>query len=331
VLATFYRFLAWPSPVGNDCYILANDEGQAADDLVIAKKLIEVNPILSREVEVRAKEILRHDERGALKILPAQDAVGAHGKTYLMTTYDELHGHRDWRLLEALAPDPSRPDALQWITSYDSLIHSPGAPLFDLMQAGKAGTDPRMLFSWYSGSYCTDPEFADLPTAEERANPSMATFTPDYLATQKKRLPTHLYRRLHLNEGGQPQGARFDADSILNCIVSGRRALTPQDGVKYFGFVDMSGGSSDAAVLGIAHKADDRVVLDTLVKQDGRPPFNPRNAVTKFATTLRQYGCRVVVGDSYAGTTFRHDFEAEKITYQVSAKTKAALYDAWSR
>ena len=33
VLAAFYRFLAWPSDKGNDCFILANDEGQAADDL----------------------------------------------------------------------------------------------------------------------------------------------------------------------------------------------------------------------------------------------------------------------------------------------------------
>ena len=29
VLAALYRFLAWEAPEGNDCYILANDEGQA--------------------------------------------------------------------------------------------------------------------------------------------------------------------------------------------------------------------------------------------------------------------------------------------------------------
>src|ERR1700689_2880746 len=31
-LAGLYRFLAWPSPQGNDCFVLANDEGQAGDD-----------------------------------------------------------------------------------------------------------------------------------------------------------------------------------------------------------------------------------------------------------------------------------------------------------
>src|SRR5215469_13246052 len=42
ILAALYRLLVWPSPQGNDCFILANDEGQAADDLDLAKKLVTV-------------------------------------------------------------------------------------------------------------------------------------------------------------------------------------------------------------------------------------------------------------------------------------------------
>jgi hypothetical protein len=37
IFAGLYRLLVWPSPQGNDCFILANDEGQAADDLDLAK------------------------------------------------------------------------------------------------------------------------------------------------------------------------------------------------------------------------------------------------------------------------------------------------------
>src|SRR5665213_2427510 len=94
---------AWPSslarmkqssPAGNDCFILANDEGQAADDLDLAKKLIAVNPALAREVEVLTKEISRRDGKGKLRILPARDVVGQHGKTYLMVGFDEIHGYR---------------------------------------------------------------------------------------------------------------------------------------------------------------------------------------------------------------------------------------------
>ena len=59
VLAAFYRFFVWDNPQGNDCFILANDEGQAADDLTLAKKIIYANPILEREVTINAKEIIR--------------------------------------------------------------------------------------------------------------------------------------------------------------------------------------------------------------------------------------------------------------------------------
>jgi hypothetical protein len=68
------------------------------------------------------------DAKGTLKILPAQDAVGAHGKTYLFVSFEEIHGYRNWDIFEALAPDPTRLDALTWITSYASIYNSPGAP-----------------------------------------------------------------------------------------------------------------------------------------------------------------------------------------------------------
>jgi phage terminase large subunit-like protein len=84
VLAALYRLLVWPSDRGNDCYILANDEGQAKDDLDLVKKLIVANLALERELHVNQKEILRKDGRGSLRILPARDAAGAHGKTYVL-------------------------------------------------------------------------------------------------------------------------------------------------------------------------------------------------------------------------------------------------------
>ena len=57
VLAAFYRFFAWVSTAGNDCFLLANDEGQASDDLKLAKKLVAANPVLAKAVKVKAREI----------------------------------------------------------------------------------------------------------------------------------------------------------------------------------------------------------------------------------------------------------------------------------
>ncbi len=329
ILAALYRFLAWPSPQGNDAFILANDLDQAADDLDLTKKLIAANPVLADEVEVKTREIERRDGKGVLQILPARDAIGAHGKTFLFCGYDEIHGYRNHDLFEALAPDPTRQDAMIWVTSYAGIRHAPGIPLYDYLQIAKRGDDPRMFFSWYAGDFTTDASFANA-TPEERANPSMASFAPDYLAQQKRRLPTHKYRRLHLNLPGAPDGAAFSADHVMAAIVTGRKRLPPEDGTPYKAFVDMSGGSSDDACLGIAHYDDTlkRSVLDLLISQTGRPPFNPRNAVTKFVAALAEYGIRRVTGDAYAGQTFRSDFESLGVTYQTCGRPKSDLYDA---
>jgi hypothetical protein len=330
ILAALYRFLVWPSSAGNDCFILANDEGQAADDLSLAKKLIAANPILEREVLVLAKSITRKDGRGSLIILPAGDVVGSHGKTALFVGFDEIHGYRTHDLFEALAPDPTRRDALIWITSYAGIRHAPGIPLYDFLQAGKRGDDPRMFFSWHAADFGTDSAFAELPEPEQRANPSISCLVADYLAQQKRRLPAHKYRRLHLNLPGAPDGAAFSGEHVMAAIVPGRKHLARVEGIAYKAFCDMSGGSNDDAVLGVAHSDPQtgRIVLDALVSQTGRPPFNPRPAVKKFVGVLRSYGIAAVTGDAFAGETFRRDFEEQGVAYRIASLSKSDLYDA---
>jgi hypothetical protein len=116
-------------------------------------------------------------------------------------------------------PDPTRADALTWITSYDTIYNSPGIPLFDFKNIAKAGTDPRMLCSWYSGDWCTDSAFAAL-APELRANPSMGSWPEGlrYIEQQRRRLPSHKFRRLHLNLPGAPNGAFFDQAKVLACV-----------------------------------------------------------------------------------------------------------------
>ena len=304
VLAGLYRLLAWPtSPQGNDALIVANDEDQAGDDLEIAKKLVEANPIISREVRVLSKAIQRDDGRGSMTILPAGDVVGQHGKTYAFLAFDEMHGARDYGLLEALKLDPSRLDALMWITTYDALIHRPGVPVYDFLQRGKAGDDPKMYFSWYSGDYCTDPAYASLPP-EERANPSLASWNnPGYLIQQRRRLPTNRFRRLHLNLGGQIEGAFFNGDAVQACVIPGRRSLPPKPRIAYRAFVDMAGGSGDEACLGLSYQDEttNRAVLAAIITQTGKAPYNPRMAVKKFCAVLKEYRLSEVTGDAYAG------------------------------
>jgi hypothetical protein len=328
ILAALYLLLVPQTMQGNDALILANDEDQAADDLSLAKKLVQVNSLIASEVEILLKEIRRRDNRGSLKILPAKDIVGAHGKTAAFVGFDEIHGYKNWDLIEALTPDPTR-RVLIWITTYDTIWNSVGIPLFDLKALGRAGTDPKMLFSWYSADLCTDPAFVDLEP-ELRANPSIASWPEGmaYLEQQKRRLPTHKYRRLHLNLPGAPNNAFFDQGSVLAAIAPGRTVLPPEGDIKYRAFVDMSGGSSDDSVLAIAHEVGERkVVIDLVEKQAGGVPFSPRSAVSKFANILKQYHCAKVIGDNYAGRTFVSDFQGHSIEYQPCLRPKTDLYE----
>lgn len=318
------------SPGGNQGYVVANDEDQAGDDLELGKLLVRANPDTLGEWLVLKKNVIeRKDGRGFLEILPAQDAVGAHGKTYRFLGIDEIHGYRNWDLLEALAPDPTRPDAQQWITSYASIFHKPGVPLFDLLHLAKAGTDPRMLFSWYAADFTTDPALQDA-TPEARANPSMESWgNAEYLAQQQRRLPSHKYRRLHLNLPGVPEGSAYQPEPIFEAITRGVRVRPREPGVTYSAFVDMSGGSLDDAVVAIAHEdASGRGVLDRLLNQGAPPPFDPRGAIERFVPVLKSYGCYTVVGDAYAGLTFRADFERHGINYELSNESKHELYEA---
>ena len=219
VCSALYCVVVRRSVQGNKALILANDEGQAGDDLDLAKKLVECNPELRSEFEVLTKELRLKDGSGGIKILPAGDSAGLHGKTYAFSGFDEIHEHRDWSILEALQPDPTRPDSLMWITSYDSVYDEPGTPLHDLKAIGFANSDPRMLFSWYSADRCTDRNFAELEP-EHRANPSLNSWPEgrDYLVQQKRRLPTNIFKRLHLNLPGStsPFINLEDWDSCVN-------------------------------------------------------------------------------------------------------------------
>jgi hypothetical protein len=327
VLAAFYKLLIPVTMQGNNGFLIANDEDQSADDLDLAKKLIACNSILQSALSVYKTEIRRKDGRGTLKILPALHIAGLHGKSGNFLGYDEIHAYKTYDQIEALSPDPHRHDVLTWITSYQGLYTQPGIPIVDYFNAGKACTDPRMLFSWYSGSYCTDPDFSDLPTPEQKANPSMQSWVGGarYLEQQKRRLPSSKYRRLHLNEPGSPNGAYFSQDAILRAVVTGRRSLPYREGVKYFAAVDMSGGSNDNSVLCICHLENDRAVVDLVEKQAGA--VNPVKAVRQFSTRLHEYHIGTAYGDKYAGETFAFRFKEEDIEFYPVSSSASDHYE----
>jgi hypothetical protein len=250
-------------------------------------------------------------------------------KTYRRASFDEIHGYKNWDLLEAMQIDPTRPDAQMWITSYASIFHKPGVPLFDLCAIGRTGRDPRMFFSWYAADYTTDPDFANADP-ETRANPSRSSWAdPNYLEQQRRRLPAHKYRRLHLNLPGLPEGSAYQPEPVMNAIARNVSVRPPEPETRYTAFVDMSGGSSDDATLGIGHTGPDgQFIVDRVINQGTPPPFDPRAAIRRFAAVLKEYRTSSVWGDKYAGETFRAAFQDEGIDYIVCPLTTSEIYEA---
>ena len=135
-----------------------------------------------------------------------------------------------------------------------------------------------------------------------------------------------------LASGLAEYGAEFRTDIsafvsqevIDGCIARGVFELPPAAGISYLGYVDPSGGASDAMTLAIAHRVGDMVVLDAA--REIQPPFNPDAATTEFSTLLKAYRVATVIGDRYAGEWVRDPFRRHGIEYQLSEAPKSDIY-----
>jgi hypothetical protein len=122
-------------------------------------------------------------------------------------------------------------------------------------------------------------------------------------------------------------GAAFSQEKVLACVVTGRRSLPPQPDTRYFAAVDMSGGSNDDSALAIFHLDGKVVVIDLVAKQIGGTPFNPRDAIRQFSVYLNNYRVSRVTGDAVAGMTYREDFRAFGVTYELCTTSASELYE----
>jgi hypothetical protein len=116
-------------------------------------------------------------------------------------------------------------------------------------------------------------------------------------------------------------------DAIEAAVASGVAVRAPIDSVRYFGFVDPSGGSSDSMTMAIAHAENGRAVLDCIGER--KPPFSPEAVVAEFAGTLKAYRVSTVKGDRYAGLWPRERFKVHGVDYAVAEMNRSELYLAF--
>jgi hypothetical protein len=176
-----------PNP---EVYSAAGDLDQARIIFRATAKAFERSP-LRPFVKIGRDTIERIDGGGFYQAIPA-DASGSHGRNASATFWDELWNQPSYDLWEALTLSPTRKDAFHFITTYAGWIARPGNLLYDLYASGLRGDDPRMYMYWLDG---------------DNANPA-SWITDEYLEQQRRRLPAHIFNRLHRNEWSLADEAR---------------------------------------------------------------------------------------------------------------------------
>jgi hypothetical protein len=113
-------------------------------------------------------------------------------------------------------------------------------------------------------------------------------------------------------------------DAVHLCVALDVHERAPMSSVRYYGFVDPSGGSADSMTLAVGHREGDVVVLDAL--REHKPAFSPEDVVSEFAELLKSYRITKITGDRYAGDWPRERFREHGVSYEPAQKPKSDLY-----
>ena len=195
------------SEVGSECYSCAGDRAQASIIFDLAKRMIQLDPVLSSKAKVLRNSILFPAKGNVYKVLSA-DASLQHGHNPNAILFDELHTQKSREL-------------------YDVMQTGTGARrqplLFTMTTAGSSKTDGNICWEVHSYSEkvkngiinddthlsviyaASEDDDIQQPEVWKKANPNIGkSITYEYLKAEAKKaseLPSYenTFKRLHLN------------------------------------------------------------------------------------------------------------------------------------
>jgi hypothetical protein len=294
--------------------VIAADRRQARTVLRYINGLLDSVPMLSKLVSKRMAESVEFSNRINIEVHTASFRA-VRGYTLIGAILDEVAFWHD----DATAnPDTEIVAALR-----PGLVTIPGALLLGISSPyARRG----VLWEQYKAHFGRDDSRVLVWQASTRAmNPTVSGHVvDDALAEDEPRA-----RAEYLAEFRRDIEAFLPRETVDAVTVPGRRELLPLDeGVRYLGFVDPSGGSADSFTLAIAHeemRGDVRwAVLDLI--REVRPPFSPSTVVADFAAELRRYRVSEVSGDRYSAEWCAEQFRKAGIHYRPAEKPKSDLY-----
>lgn len=291
--------------------IVAADRKQARSIFRYCKGLLKV-PMLARLVERETAEIFDLKNGVTIEIATASYRR-TRGYAICAALLDELafwstddSAEPDVEVLNAIRPGMVQFQGQAMLLAASSPYGRRGA-LYNAFTCFY-GRDDAPALVWKAPTRVMNPSVPqDLIDAETERDPARAS--AEYMAEFRTDVEAFLSR-----------------EAVAACVEPGVRERKHVKRLRYFGFVDPSGGSADSFTLAIAHKEGDTAILDLV--REVKPPFSPEAVVSEFCDTLRSYRIARVGGDKYGGEWPREQFRKYGVYYKPAAHTRSELYGA---
>lgn len=256
--------------------VVASDQRQANITLRMARRMIELNPVLEERAQIYADRIVVPHNDSLLLPLPAEPGA-LHGHDPSLLIVDELHvvSEAVWEAVTSVSG--KRPESLTLAISTPS--SSPDCVMWRLVEHGRAGDDPAFYLKEFAAP---DGCATDDREAWREANPALACEEPflaeDGLEAARRTLREPVFRQLRLGqwvtgvEAWLPWGA-WDAcaDNFRGAAKKGERVVLAFDG---------SASGDSTALVGCT--LDGHLWVEGLWENPGDPRWRvPREDVTR--------------------------------------------------
>jgi hypothetical protein len=293
--------------------LIASDRKQARQLMNYVKGLVAASPLIASEVSGETLQSISFAHRVTLEV-HTTSFRSTRGYSYAAVVLDELAYFRD---------DLSANPDVELIRAVRPALANLKGRLLGLSSPhARRGH----LYDMWRDHYGVDASDVLVIQAQEPSilNP---TIDPGVIARAMAEDPEAARSEWY----GQFRSdvSQFLPDALIDAaIIENRIELPYAMNQGYVAFVDVSGGVSDASVLGIAHKEPgtraEHLVLDQLVI--AKAPHSPHEAVARFAAVLQRFAIRTVVGDRYGANWVSDAFKHVSVRYEAATLDKSGIY-----
>jgi phage terminase large subunit-like protein len=253
-------------PASAEVLVVASDQRQANIVLRLARRMIELNPLLAERTLIYADRLVVPETDSTMIALPA-DPAALHGWDPSLLIVDELHVVTEpvWEAVTSMTG--KRPESLTLAISTPST--SPDCIMWRLVEHGRSGEDPAFYLREFSApDGCTTEDVK----AWEIANPALSCHRPfltvDGMAAARRTLREPVFRQLRLGQWvtGVDQWLPF---GLWSDLTDATRVIP--DKAKVVLAFDGSASGDSTALIGCTIGPDPHLFVAGLWENPGDP------------------------------------------------------------